>query len=86
MIIAMVLGLSLGALLLKQVSARYRFQVELIEHVLSRQCKNQKSESADVKSRVNRGFVDSAFPSIRQRPHTTNCPVAFSQASRQTSL
>jgi len=42
MIIAMVLGLSLGALLLKQVSARYRFQVELIEHVLSRQCK--KSE------------------------------------------
>jgi hypothetical protein len=36
MIIALVLGLSIGALLLKYVNVRYRFQIELIEHALRR--------------------------------------------------
>lgn len=39
MIIALVLGLSIGAVLLKHVNVRYRFQIELIEHALRRMAK-----------------------------------------------
>ncbi|MCP2024757.1 hypothetical protein [Pseudomonas laurylsulfatiphila] len=34
MVIALVLGLSIGAMLLKHVNARYRFQIELIDNAL----------------------------------------------------
>lgn len=39
MIIALVLGLSIGAVLLKHVNVRYRFQIELIDHALRRMAK-----------------------------------------------
>ncbi|WP_095127205.1 hypothetical protein [Pseudomonas sp. Irchel s3h14] len=36
MVIALVLGISIGAMLLKHVNARYRFQIELIDNALRR--------------------------------------------------